>query len=85
MPSDAVADHNLALVEEIKATIIESGKRVDAVLARVDRYETALRRIAEWSDCGCEHDDENCCGLKPSEDYHCPGCIAARALLEGTT
>lgn len=72
------------LIDEIKAGIIENGKRVDVLIAKAERYETALRRIAEWSDCGCDHDDANCCGLKPSEDYHCPGCIAARALETAT-
>jgi hypothetical protein len=45
------------------------------------RLREALQRIADWSDCQCEHDDDNCCA-RADTDFHCPGCIAAAALGE---
>lgn len=46
-----------------------------------DVLRAALQRIVDWSDCLCEHDDDDCCANCNDMDYHCPGCIAARALL----
>jgi hypothetical protein len=40
----------------------------------------ALQRIVDWSDCQCEHESDDCCANCDDRDFHCPGCIAARAL-----
>ena len=49
-------------------------------LGKVDRLTRALQRIADWSDCLCEHDSADCCALVQDIDFHCPGCIATCAL-----
>jgi hypothetical protein len=46
-----------------------------------DVMRAALQRIMDWSDCRCEHDTDDCCANCADADFHCPGCIAARALL----
>ncbi len=46
------------------------------------RWREALQRIVDWSDCQCEHNDDNCCAHVADMDFHCPGCIAAAALGE---
>ena len=45
--------------------------------------QQALRRIADWSDCACDH-GEDCCAKLNDTQYHCPGCIAEAALSSST-
>lgn len=48
---------------------------------REEQLRAALQRIVDWSDCQCEHDTDDCCANVSDQDFHCPGCIAAKALL----
>lgn len=58
--------------ETDSATVSDTQKSNEALVA-------ALTRIAEWSDCQCDHGPD-CCAKVPDHQYHCPGCIAAVAL-----
>jgi predicted RNase H-like nuclease (RuvC/YqgF family) len=60
---------------------------IEAQLAQKDetiqQLQAELQRIAEYSDCACDHGDD-CCALLPDNHYHCPGCIAAKAIAPPT-
>jgi len=54
------------------------------VPSEVDRLRAALQRIANSAEeCGCRHDDENCCEVV--RDVFCARCIAAVALRQAST
>lgn len=56
----------------------EAGFIVRAVNSHA-AFATALERIEDWSECQCDHDSADCCANVADHDFHCPGCIAARA------
>lgn len=54
-----------------------------SVAAYVMGLINTLQRIVDWSDCRCEdHASDDCCAAGSDHDFHCPGCIAARALAQ---
>jgi hypothetical protein len=52
----------------------------DATEGTNEAMRAALQRIVDWSDCQCEHEDDDCCANCADTHFHCPGCIAAKAL-----
>lgn len=60
--------------------MLKAEAEIAALQAERVQLRAALQRMVDWSDCQCEHDDDNCCAKVADLDFHCPGCIAYRAL-----
>lgn len=65
---------------EWRTKLAEKMVQLEVLQAEKAGLRDALQRVVDGeTECGCEHDDENCCALKA--DFHCPFCIAAQALV----
>jgi hypothetical protein len=68
-------------VDLINANVIAVSNRIEELEREVARLKATLQRMVDWTDCQCEdHTAPECCGAVPDNEFHCPGCIAARAL-----
>lgn len=78
---DEAREKKLAQLRAVVAQRDAAESALTTSQREAQRLREALERIVDWSDCGCEdHASDDCCGRFPSAEYHCHGCIAARAL-----